>query len=117
MRKYAKSQTNFPKNLKIGQKIVLFKTKFVDKKENDYLKKGRKTKKDDVNLTSINKKKEKVAKKMNSIFLFPNFSENKPKDKLIEEHYEKNINNIAELLSSKNAKNETKEDIFSIFEK
>ena len=115
MRKYAKSQTNFPKNLKIGQKIVLFKTKFVDKKENYYLKKGRKTKKDDVNLTSINKKKEKVTKKMNSIFLIPNFSENKSKDKLIEEHYEKNINNIAELLSSKNAKNETKEDTSLLF--
>ena len=109
MRKNIRSQTIFPQSLGITSKINLLRQKLKSKKEL-YNKRRESLTKNDIIEFNINfKNVDRITKKLSSHFNLIHidyFSDNKIKKQQIEEHLEKNIRNLAELLTSKNTKND-----------
>ena len=102
--------TLFSKDLNIDSKINLLSQNLNNQNEVDNIKRGSRSKYEvefNINFTNVNKLTKKLISEYNLIHI-DYFSENRLRKQRIEEHYEKSIKHLAELLTSKNTKNESK---------
>ena len=119
MKRYTRSHTLISPSLKITSKINLLKAKITHKKETDDTKIGNRIKTlINFNLNNNNQNPFRSGKKLFSglNMTHPDYlAEYKTEKQKSDEQYEKNISNIAELLTSKFSRNDTREEMSLVY--
>ena len=119
MKRYTRSHTLISPSLKITSKINLLKAKITNKKETDDTKIGNRIKTlINFNLNNNNQNPFRSGKKLFSglNMTHPDYlAEYKTEKQKSDEQYEKNISNIAELLTSKFSRNDTREEMSLVY--
>ena len=116
---YARSHTFISPKIKLPSRMNSIKTKLKNKKEIDDIKIGHQLKNYiDNNLNLNNQNPNRSRKKLFSGLNMTHpdyFLENKSEKQKTDEQYEKNIRNIAELLTSKFSKNDSREEMSLVY--
>ena len=114
-----RSHSIFSLKVKFDPKINLLREKLNNKNEFNNKKRISETKYDKIDLNNYNKRASVSSKRMtsqlNNLVRMEHFSEKRIQKYQMEEKYEENIRNLAELLTSKNTKNDWREETVLLF--
>ena len=117
MKKFFRSNSLISQKLKINSKIYLLREKLNNQRASNEIKRKSKQKnfaEFNLNNQNLNKNAKKLNSELNLIRVYY-FSEEQIIKKKEEETFEKNIQNLAELLTLNNSKNESKEERALLF--
>ena len=114
-----RSHSIFSLKVKFDPKINLLREKLNNKNEFNNKKRISETKYDKIDLNNYNKRASVSSKRMtsqlNNLVRMEHLSEKRIQKYQMEEKYEENIRNLAELLTSKNTKNDWREETVLLF--
>ena len=119
MRKYNKSHSIISVMINFGSKLNLLRQKLNNKKESSDKKRASETKYDKIDTNIFNRRvsfsTKRLTSQFNNLIHLENFSDKRISKYQAEEKYEENIRNLADLLTSKNPKNDSREETTLLF--